>query len=203
MKLICESENLDDYLNELPEVNYSHPLLINTITRLFYETQTEAEKVQTAFEFVRDEISHSWDIKGKHVTCSASDVLEHKEGICYAKSNLLAALLRSQGIPTGFCYQRLLLFDHPDSVYCIHTLNAVFLQSINRWIKLDARGNKKGIDAQFSVDNEKIAFLVNEENDEVNYPTIYTKPNPKTMEVLKSHTDPILMYTLHLPDRLE
>ncbi len=201
--LICESEKLDDYLNELPEVNYSHPLIINTITDLFNETQTQTERIQTAFEFVRDQISHSWDIKGKHVTCNASDVLTYKEGICYAKSNLLAALLRSQGIPTGFCYQRLLLFDRTNSVYCIHALNAVFLQSINKWIKLDSRGNKKGIDAQFSVNEEKIAFFVNEENGEVNYPKIYTKPNMKTMEVLKQHTDPTLMYTLHLPDRLE
>lgn len=203
MKLICESEKLNDYLIELPEVNYSHPLIIHTITHLFDETQKETEKVKMAFEFVRDQISHSWDIKGQHVTCSASEVLTYKEGICYAKSNLLAALLRSQGIPTGFCYQRLLLFDHKESVYCIHALNAVFLQSLNKWIKLDARGNKEGVDAQFSVVEEKIAFLVNEENGEVNYPTIYTRPNVKTMEVLKQHTNPILMYTLNLPDELE
>lgn len=31
----------------------------------------------------------------------ASDVLKYKIGICHAKSNLLASLLRSQNIPTG------------------------------------------------------------------------------------------------------
>lgn len=49
--------------------------------------------------------------KDKRVTCSASDVLQHRSGICYAKSNLLAALLRKEGIPTRFCYQRLILFE--------------------------------------------------------------------------------------------
>lgn len=70
----------------------------------FYEGQSEIEKAKTAFEFVRDEISHSWDIQSTIVTCKASEVLQYS----YAKANLLAALLRSQGIPTGFCYQRLM-----------------------------------------------------------------------------------------------
>ena len=109
--MICESEKLDDYLLELNEVNYSNPIIGAKVDELFNPSQTEIEKAKVAFEFVRDEISHSWDIQGKRVTCNASDVLAYKEGICYAKSNLLASLLRSQGIPTGFCYQRLMLFD--------------------------------------------------------------------------------------------
>ena len=108
----------------------------------------DPEQTQTLF-------SLSWDIQSSRVTCKASDVLYYKEGICYAKANLLAALLRSQGIPTGFCYQRLMLFDTPDKGYCIHALNAVYLASINRWIRLDARGNKPGVKAEFSILHEQ------------------------------------------------
>ncbi|MED3993752.1 transglutaminase family protein [Peribacillus frigoritolerans] len=200
--MICESEKLDDYLLELNEVNYSNPIIGAKVDELFNPSQTEIEKAKVAFEFVRDEISHSWDIQGKRVTCNASDVLAYKEGICYAKSNLLASLLRSQGIPTGFCYQRLMLFDTPEKGYCIHALNAVFLKSLNKWIRLDARGNKKGIDAQFSIDEEKLAFPIHEEFDEKDYSVIYVKPHPKTIAVLEEHTDTLEMYKHHLPESL-
>lgn len=165
MNLKCESKNFNDYLLELNEVDYSNPIICTLANELFNPLQTE--KAKAAYEFVRDEIPHTWDIQSKRVTCHASEVLTYKEGICYAKSNLLAALLRSQGIPTGFCYQRLMLFDTPDKGYCIHALNAVFLQSLNKWIRLDSRGNKTGIDAQFSLDHERLAFHTQQELDEV------------------------------------
>lgn len=202
MHLICETDKLEDYLLELEEINYSNALIKSKIDELFNLSQTEIEKAKIAFEFVRDEISHSWDIQGNRVTRKASDVLTYKEGICYAKSNLLAALLRSQGIPTGFCYQRLMLFDTPEKGYCIHALNAVFLKSLNKWVRLDARGNKKGINAQFSVGEEKLAFSVQEGFDEKDYPLIYEKPHPKTIAVLEGHTDVLEMYKHHLPESL-
>jgi transglutaminase-like putative cysteine protease len=202
MKMICESKKLDDYLVELNEVNYSNPIIKEKVKELFNPSQTEIEKAKLAFEFVRDEISHSWDIQGKRVTCNASDVLAYKKGICYAKSHLLASLLRSQGIPTGFCYQRLMLFDTPEKGYCIHALNAVFFKSLNKWVRLDARGNKEGIDAQFSIDEEKLAFPIQEKYDEKDYPVIYVKPHPKTIDVLKKHTDALEMYKNQLPESL-
>lgn len=202
MRMVCESEQLEDYLLELDEANYSNPIVKKKIEELFTSAQTEIEKAKIAFEFVRDEISHSWDIQGKQVTCKASDVLKYKEGICYAKSNLLASLLRSQGIPTGFCYQRLMLFDTPEKGYSLHTLNAVYFESLNQWIRLDARGNKTGVDAQFSIEEEKLAFSVNEKFDEKDYPVIYVKPNRKTIKVLKEHNDALEMYKNHLPESI-
>lgn len=199
MNLVSESEMLNDYLLELIEVNYSNLIIEKKASELFNPTQTEIEKAKVAFEFVRDEISHSWDIQSTRITCNASDVLDFKEGICYAKSHLLASLLRSQGIPTGFCYQRLMLFDSPDKGYCIHALNAIFFKSLNKWVRVDARGNKKGIDAQFSIEEEKLAFLVNERLDEKDYPIIYAKPHPKTVGVLKDHTNALEMYKRYLP----
>ncbi|SHM44263.1 transglutaminase-like domain-containing protein [Gracilibacillus kekensis] len=202
MKLVCETEQLKDYLNELEEVNYSDPLIQQKATELFDSQQTELEKAKVAFEFVRDEIDHSWDIQSERVTCNASEVLEKKEGICYAKSNLLAALLRSQGIPTGFSYQRLVLFDKPEDGYSIHALNAVYLSTLDKWIRLDTRGNKEGVDAQFSLNQEKLAFSINEALGEKDYPTIYSKPHPQTISVLKAHSNTLDMYKNNLPDDL-
>lgn len=200
--MICESERLDDYLLELEEVNYSNPVIKARTEELFHSGQDELEKVKTAFVFVRDKIAHSWDIQGRTVTCNASDVLLHKEGICYAKSHLLAALLRSQGIPAGFCYQRLMLFDTPEQGYCIHALNAVYIITLDKWVRLDARGNKKGIHAEFSIGEERLAFPVDEKMGEIDYPMIYTKPHPKTVSALTKHRDILDIYKHYLPESL-
>ena len=57
-----------------------------------------------------------------------SSVLMHKTGYCYAKSHLLAALLRSNGLPAGLCYQRLSV-DDDGAPYSLHGLNADFLKN--------------------------------------------------------------------------
>ncbi|WP_080873846.1 transglutaminase-like domain-containing protein [Oceanobacillus timonensis] len=202
MKLICKYNDLNAYLDESNEVDYTHPLIQDKISDLFHSSQTEIEKARAAFEFVRDSISHSWDIQSTLVTCKASEVLANGQGICYAKSNLFAALLRSQNIPTGFCYQRLMLFDTPEKGYCIHALNAIYLKSVDTWIRLDTRGNKEGIDAQFSIEEEKLAFTVQKELDEKDYPVIYTNPHSKTIATLEEHTDALEMYKHYLPGYL-
>ena len=51
--------------------------------------------------------------------------------------------LRYKGI-CGFCYQKLYAEDGEEAYMAIHGLNAVFLSSIGRWVRLDARGNKEG-----------------------------------------------------------
>ena len=130
------------------------------------EKQSEIEKVKTAFHFVRDHLSHSWDIQCERVTLTASEVLKYREGICYAKSNLLASLLRAQGIPAGFCYQRLIIFDTPDKGYSLLALNGSYIKSIDKWIRLDARGNKLGVQSEFSTEEEKLGFTVDGEFDE-------------------------------------
>ncbi|WP_231597596.1 transglutaminase family protein [Bacillus sp. SA1-12] len=191
-----------NYLKEEDTVDYSHPMIQSKVHELFYQEMSEVERVKTAFEFVRDQVSHSWDIQSNRVTCKASEVLQYKEGICYAKSNLFAALLRAVQIPVGFCYQRLMIFDTPDKGYSLHALNGVYLTSINRWIRLDTRGNKPGVQAEFSLREEKLAFQVREELDEIDYPTIYTSPNQKTLASLKSNKDALNMYINDLPDFL-
>ncbi len=200
-KMICESQRLEDYLEASAEVDYHEPGVVGLAARLKAQAVDGVDYARRVFEFVRDEVSHSWDLQSSRVTCRASDVLEHREGICYAKSNLVAALLRAQEIPAGFCYQRLTLGDTPDTGYCIHALNAVYIASLDRWIRVDARGNKEGIDAQFSldVDEEKLAFPIRPEYDERDYGVIYAKPNAKTIETLRSHSDCVVMYRNGLP----
>jgi transglutaminase-like putative cysteine protease len=122
------------------------------------------------------------------VTCKASEVLEHKHGICCAKAHLFAAVLRCLNIPVGFCYQWL-KSDNSDHLLVIHGLNAIYLKDIRRWIRLDARGNKEGVNAQFSIDVEKLAWPVSEEFGEKDDPMVYLEPKKEVIQVLRSSRD--------------
>lgn len=157
---------------------------------------TKEELVRRCFEFVRDQIKHSWDFKLNPVTCRASDVLRHGTGYCYAKSHLLAALLRANGIPTGFCYQRLSVnSDGPP--YSLHGLNAVFLQRYG-WYRIDARGNKPGVAAEFCPPREVLAFSI-QEKAERDLPEIWAEPLPVVINVLENYKDVALVFD-NLPD---
>lgn len=143
----------------------------------------EVAVARLCFEFVRDAIRHSWDFMQNPVTCRASDVLRYRTGYCYAKSHLLAALLRANGIPAGLCYQRLMISgDAPP--YCLHGLNAVLLKQYG-WYRIDARGNKAGVNAQFCPPLEKLAFPVISAG-EADLPGIHSEPLEIVIKTLES-----------------
>ncbi|WP_298787359.1 transglutaminase family protein [uncultured Marinococcus sp.] len=190
------------YLQATYDVNYGAESIQQKAAELFCPEMNEKEKIEAAYLFVRDEVSHSWDIQGKTVTRRASEVLKYREGICWSKSHLLAALLRLEGIACGFCYQRLTLFEEPADGYCIHALNAVYLNEEDRWVRLDARGNKPGIDAQFFTDKEQLAFSVETAKDERDYPEVYANTPEELLDVLDRQRDPVYMYRYALPESL-
>ncbi len=191
----------NEYLEKTKYVDYDAPDVRALADRLKEGASNEEELIEKTYLFVRDEIRHSWDAKDKRVTISASDVLREGVGICWSKANLLAALLRANGIPSGFSYQRLTLSDTPDTGYCIHAMNTVYVASKDKWIRLDARGNKEGVNAEFSMDEEKLAFHIVSEGEE-DYHDNHSYPDKELMRVLENSTDAIDMYLHHLPDRL-
>lgn len=148
---------LEPYLEQSDYIDWGHPAIIEKARELSQGLASEEAVARACFEFVRDEIRHSWDYRMNPVTCKASDVLRFGTGYCYAKSHLLAALLRANGIPAGLCYQRLTITDRPP--YCLHGLNAVYLKA-HGWYRVDARGNKPGVDAQFDPPREQLAFAI-------------------------------------------
>lgn len=191
------------YLELSEYINYDNDAVRKQADSLKSNSENELDLVRNTYHFVRDNIKHSWDVQDKRVTVSASDVLKEGVGICWAKSNLFAALLRANGIPCGFSHQRLTLGDTPDTGYCIHSLNTVYLSSLNKWIRLDARGNTEKIHAEFSTDEEILAFHVNPEYDEYDYHDNVAEPSEKLMQVLKENTDALYMYQHLLPDTLD
>lgn len=196
------TKSLETYLHASTYINYLDPQIQELIHLLIKKNELETERAKAAFEYVRDEIKHSYDIQTREVTRKASEVLEKQHGICYAKSHLLAAILRGMGIPAGICYQRLTLYDKPEDGFCIHALNTVYLKELNQWIRLDARGNKPGVNAQFSLGEEKLAFPIREEYGEKDYLTNYSEPHPDIVRVLETHHDCLEMYQHGLPTDL-
>ncbi|SFV67427.1 FIG00388838: hypothetical protein [hydrothermal vent metagenome] len=179
------SEDMRRYLQASEYVDYTDPLVAKLAQTLSADCTSDEGIAKNCFIFVRDEIHHSGDYKDDITTYKASDVLKYKTGWCYSKSILLAALLRANKIPTAFAYQRLACSEYVKDVYCLHGLNAVYLKKYG-WYKIDARGNKKGVDAMFNPPYEKLAFQLGE--NEFDLDKLYVEPHPQVMRALKIHT---------------
>ena len=147
---------MEEFLKATEIIDWTHPLVSSKARELSTGLAGAVDIARRCFEWVRDEIQHSSDFERNPVTCSASDVLAAGTGYCYAKSHLLAALLRANAIPAGFCYQRLSI-DDKGAPFSLHGLNAVHLPEIG-WYRVDCRGNKVGVDAQFTPPIERLAF---------------------------------------------
>lgn len=188
MKVVPFNNNIEEYLKITDVIDF-HNIAIRQLADSLYENaENEIDYIKSVYEYVRDQISHSADIEEDLITCSASEVLKTGHGICFAKSHLLSALLRSKGIPAGFCYQKLILDDDkaPELIY--HGLNGVYIKEIDKWIRLDARGNKEGVDAQFSLGMEQLAFQIRTEKGEEDNFYVYPDPDANVLKSMKACT---------------
>ncbi|MFV0137480.1 transglutaminase domain-containing protein [Streptomyces sp. HMX87] len=178
MELIQQNPDLSAYLAADDVIDHDHPLVRDTAARLAKKAEDSYDYARLAFEFVRDTIPHSQDAGDPRVTWRASDVLERRTGICYAKAHALAALLRAEDIPAALCYQRLGV---------VHGLIAVRFNGA--WHRQDPRGNKPGVDARFSLDGERLAFTPDAESNELDYPVLYAAPHPVVLDALREARD--------------
>jgi transglutaminase-like putative cysteine protease len=175
--------DMEKYLKVSEVIDWQHPEIMERAKQIALKCETSMAIAKACFEWVRDEICHSFDYQMNPVTCRASDVLEYKTGYCYAKSHLLAALLRANQIPTGFCYQRLSI-DDKVAPYSLHGFNALHLPEIG-WYRVDARGNKEGVNAQFSPPQERLAFKA-QFPEEADFQSILAEPLQIVVKALQA-----------------
>lgn len=187
MKL--ESNDIAYYLVSDSIVDWKAPEVRQKALDLTGSVTDDIERVRTLYEWVRDAITHSGDAGLDIVTCTASEVLRHGTGICFAKSHLLAALLRAVDIPAGLCYQVLRLDPPLNNELILHGFNGVYLASLNKWIRVDARGNTGGIDARFSTEEERLAFAMAPSAGEFIYETIYAAPPKCVIDKLNKYDE--------------
>lgn len=205
-KILIQKDNLQQYVKADSLIDFTSSLVSSLAKKLELSQMDEISAAKKAYEYVRDNFPHTFDIDGIEVACSASDVIKLGHGICYAKAHLLAALLRYAGIPAGICYQRICLdtptvenFQELSGIsglspgpgqqatpgemlqgkrLVLHAVNTVYLKSLNKWIRMDARGNTNGINAQFSLTHEQLAFSIHPHYDEEDSPVIYSATPP-------------------------
>jgi transglutaminase-like putative cysteine protease len=176
---------MEQYLQVSEIIDWQHPEIIERAEKIAVGNKTPMAISNACFEWVRDEIFHSYDYRMNPITCKASDVLQHKTGYCFAKSHLLAALLRANQIPAGFCYQRLSI-DDKGVPFSLHGFNAIYLAEVG-WYRVDARGNKAGVNARFTPPQEHLAYKI-QLPEEADFPAILVEPLAIVVEALRSQT---------------
>jgi transglutaminase-like putative cysteine protease len=192
-----QAEDPSRYLGSDDVVDHEHPDVRALARRLRSGRPDDVDFARAAFQHVRDEIAHSWDAQDPRVTLRASEVLAEGVGLCYAKSHLLAALLRAEGIPAGLCYQ---LLTDDGATFMLHGLVAVHLEGA--WHRQDPRGNKPGVDAQFTLDGERLAWPVRGELGEVDHPELLVAAAPSVVAALERADDLPTLYRTGLPSAL-
>ncbi len=168
------------YLTADSVIDWHHPVVHEQAKILAEGVSNKTALAERCFTFARDVIDHSFDIEAESVTCRASEVLTAGHGICYAKSHLLAALLRANDIPAGIGYQR--LADEAMG-YVLHAYNTVLLPRYG-WYRIDARGNTGSVDARFSPPEQHLAFST-EVRGEVDYNLNLARPLPSVVQALQ------------------
>ncbi|MDR0284373.1 MAG: hypothetical protein LBI33_05705 [Propionibacteriaceae bacterium] len=186
-------ESEDPRLRATALINYDDPAVSAAAVGLAADNAEPVAYARAAFEFVRDDIPHTTTTGRQVVTVRASDVLAERTGICHAKANLLAALLRARGIPAGFGFQHLTLGDDDSAGYCLHAF--VLADLAGRTLPLDPHPQ-----VEFSRVNPQLAYPCRPEYDEYVLTGRWYDPDQGTITVL--HNSPTLNDALtHLPDR--
>ncbi|WP_345972042.1 transglutaminase family protein [Sulfurimonas diazotrophicus] len=188
---------MEQFLAPSTYIDYHHPAVMAKAKALAEGLNAKEDVARVCFQYVRDAIAHTGDAGCGASTIKASEVLEQKTGWCYAKSHLLAALLRANGIPAALCYQRLSCSEYTPGVYCLHGLNAVWLEAYG-WYRCDPRGNKEGVDAQFTPPVERLAFALGEH--EYDVAGRFAEPLPEVIDALQTYKSYEAMIG-HFPDR--
>lgn len=206
MQLIRENRPYEDYLAAKGPVNRDEARVSFVAEHLMgqvatwlegadAETWSDPETVLTklTYEYVRDKIANSQPDATSKLTWKASEVLNEKTGTDFAKANLLAALLRRNGIPAGFAYQ----YRRDGEHLVLHALNAVYLESLGGWLRLDASYQPSSTEhsaldkdlAEFStVDSDALVWSVNPALGEDNLPILYAEPDEQLAKLFAQAT---------------
>lgn len=188
---VLGSASMDAFLRATEIIDHAHPAVRALARSLAAEDPVETAR--RAFEWVRDRILHTADHPSDRITCAASEVLEAGTGLCYAKSHLLVALLRANGVPAALAYQRVREGDR----FVLHGLVAAGLPA--GWYLCDPRGNKPGVDARFTPPEERLAYTG---PGVVRVPGVFADPLPAVVDALRSRRT-FAEISAHLPDWAE
>lgn len=195
---VPDSTAIAHFLEESAVVDWQTPRVFEQARALAAPCEEDAERVQRAFAFVRDEIATP-DSDASPVACSAGQVLRQGAALSFARSHLLAALLRAVGLPAGFLYQRVRSGDQQPRLV-LYGLAAVRLEE--RWVPLDAGGDSP-LEGSRRIELDPAAPELSHprgsEHGEVLLPTLFSKPSRRVLDLLQRTPD-VAAVLAHRPD---
>jgi len=140
--------NLIEFLQETRYCDCNHPAIKNLSYELTKDCSSDVEKAIVLFEYVRDNILYEFGEWGR----KASIILEKGSGMCTNSANLLVALFRAVGIPSGYGIMKtnakeyfgpimLPIFKNLVSDKSVHIYAYAYLD--NKWVKCDPSTDKQ------------------------------------------------------------
>jgi transglutaminase-like putative cysteine protease len=177
-------------------IDADHPAVRERARTLAQARPGATAVAEACFLWVRDRIHHIGDHRLEPVARCASEVLESGSGICWAKSHLLAALLRANGLPAALAYQRVTA-EGTRTGFVLHGLNAVWLPSLG-WYRLDARGARSDLKAEFAPPREVLPYAPALPGERT-FPGLWAEPVAPIREALERYRTRSALWT-DLPD---
>lgn len=223
---VPETDDLGRYLEDTITIDWQTPSVMETGRRLLAGITDAEARVERLFRFVRDEIDHSFDLAEdelerragrslagwsanfvrRGIACRASEVQALGHALCFAKSHLLAALLRVAGYPTGFCYARLVDDERPGR-FVLHGFVACHWAPTQSWLLLDPRGDRPqtvppiGTACRFA-EPYSVAWAPDAARGESLLPFVYKRPAKRIVEWLERVPDRAALRRT-LPDAID
>lgn len=194
-------DRLDRFLADSRLLEIHSPEIETVLERLGTRVLEPMLATRLTFEWVRDQIAHSMDAGRAELTCSARQVLSHGHGLCFAKSHLLVALLRAQGIAAGFGYQ-LLRTDGTRSGFGLHGFVQVYDEERHAFYGLDPRGNNGRVCTAFDPATPSLAFVPDADAGERTYPEAWSEPLESVTRFLESGMK-LPLALAELPERVD
>lgn len=76
MKELIIKDTIEEYLSVSKYISWNDNNILSKADEFKLKFADEVSLIKAIYEFVRDEIKHSWDVQDKRVTKSATEVLE-------------------------------------------------------------------------------------------------------------------------------
>jgi transglutaminase-like putative cysteine protease len=181
--LTPDRTELGRYLEDTIVVDWQTPAVLERTRDLLAGVEAEADELQRVdllFRFVRDQVGDALESEVESVACSASQVLHLGVWLAFSRCHLLAALLRSCGVPAGFGYQRL---ARETGGTTLHGFVGVWLARREIWVDLDPCGVAPGGPLSCPEVDSGLMDPVMEEA-ELTYPTLWARPVREVTDLL-------------------
>ena len=172
-KLALKDEK-SPYMNANQLVNYNKDSkVVKKAAELVKNCKTELEKVEAIYKFVIESLEYDSQkaatVQSGYLP-SVDTIVDSKKGICFDYASVLAAMLRSQGIPAKLVMGYVKVPDAKDPVY--HAWNEFYLTD-KGWFKLNEMkfdGKKfERVDPTFDSSNNSNKAVIKFIGDGSNY----------------------------------